>query len=223
MPKRLDTSYHKRMLASRMENPEFRAEYERARREIDQVDSVVRQLDELREAAGLSKAELARRSAATRRASVGSSRRRPTPSCCSSHRSPRISTPRSASSRARRRVAARPPRRESTPGLFVDSGRGLGRRLLQGSRRERAGDRVPRRLSGQGRREPARGSRRRRQAPPPQYSGGGKWEAMHGSMGGYYEVRATGPQREQFRLFCVLENAEAENRLAADSAGRRSR
>ena len=61
MPKRVDTSYHKRMLASRMEDPEFRAEYERARREIDQVDSVVRQLDELREAAGLSKAELARR------------------------------------------------------------------------------------------------------------------------------------------------------------------
>jgi len=46
------------------------------------------------------------------------------------------------------------------------------------------------------------------EAPPPQYSGGGKWEAMHGSMGGYYEVRATGPQREQFRLFCLLENAD---------------
>jgi hypothetical protein len=38
------------------------------------------------------------------------------------------------------------------------------------------------------------------EAPPPQFSGGGKWEAMHGSMGGYYEVRATGPNREQFRL-----------------------
>lgn len=60
VPKRLDTSYHKQMLASRMEDPEFRAEYERARREIDQVDSVIRELDELREAAGLSKAELAR-------------------------------------------------------------------------------------------------------------------------------------------------------------------
>lgn len=60
MAKRLDTSFHKRMLASRMEDPEFRAEYERARREIDQVDSVIRQLDELRAAAGLSKAELAR-------------------------------------------------------------------------------------------------------------------------------------------------------------------
>lgn len=47
------------------------------------------------------------------------------------------------------------------------------------------------------------------EAPPPQYSGGGKWEAMHGSMGGFYEVRATGPQREQFRLFCLLENAES--------------
>lgn len=46
------------------------------------------------------------------------------------------------------------------------------------------------------------------EAPPPQYSGGGKWEAMHGTMGGYYEVRATGRGREQFRLFCLLENAD---------------
>ena len=46
------------------------------------------------------------------------------------------------------------------------------------------------------------------ESPPPQYSGGGKWEVMHGSMAGYYEVRATGPGREQFRLFCVLENAD---------------
>lgn len=60
MPKRLDTNYHKRMLAARMQDSEFRDEYERARREIDQVDSVIRQLDELREEAGLSKAELAR-------------------------------------------------------------------------------------------------------------------------------------------------------------------
>ena len=46
------------------------------------------------------------------------------------------------------------------------------------------------------------------EAPPPQFSGGGQWEAMHGEMGGYYEVRAQGPHREQFRLFCVLERAE---------------
>ncbi len=46
------------------------------------------------------------------------------------------------------------------------------------------------------------------EAPPPQFSGGGKWEAMHGTMGGYFEVRATGPNREQFRLFCILENAD---------------
>ncbi len=60
MPKRLDTSYHKRMLAARMEDSEFREEYQRARREIEQVDSVIRQLDELREEAGLTKTELAR-------------------------------------------------------------------------------------------------------------------------------------------------------------------
>ena len=46
------------------------------------------------------------------------------------------------------------------------------------------------------------------EAPPPQFSGGGKWEAMRGSMGGYYKVRATGPNREQFRLFYILENAD---------------
>lgn len=44
-------------------------------------------------------------------------------------------------------------------------------------------------------------------APPPRFSGGGKWEAMHDAMRGWYEVRLTGPGREQFRLFCLLENA----------------
>lgn len=28
-------------------------------------------------------------------------------------------------------------------------------------------------------------------------------------MSGYYEVRASGPSREQFRLFCVLEHADS--------------
>jgi transcriptional regulator with XRE-family HTH domain len=42
------------------EDPEFRREFERQRREVAQIDSVVRQLNELREQAGLSKAELAR-------------------------------------------------------------------------------------------------------------------------------------------------------------------
>jgi len=45
-----------------------------------------------------------------------------------------------------------------------------------------------------------------RNAPPPQFSGGGYWEAMHGDMGGYYEIRLTGPGRRQYRLFCVLDN-----------------
>lgn len=50
-------------------------------------------------------------------------------------------------------------------------------------------------------------------APPPQFSGGGKWEAMHGSMTGWHEVRLTGPGREQFRLFCLLENADDQELL----------
>jgi hypothetical protein len=47
-------------------------------------------------------------------------------------------------------------------------------------------------------------------APPPQFSGGGKWEAMHGSMSGFYEIRLSGPRREQFRLFCLLEKGSSE-------------
>ena len=39
-----------------------------------------------------------------------------------------------------------------------------------------------------------------RDAPPPRFSGGGEWEAMHGSMGGYNEIRVTGPQPAQYRL-----------------------
>lgn len=43
-----------------MEDHEFRAEYERTRRELAQVNAVMRALDELRDEAGWSKAELAR-------------------------------------------------------------------------------------------------------------------------------------------------------------------
>lgn len=42
-------------------------------------------------------------------------------------------------------------------------------------------------------------------APPPAFSGGGKWEAMHGDMNGFYEARADGKKRHHYRLFCVLE------------------
>jgi hypothetical protein len=48
-----------------------------------------------------------------------------------------------------------------------------------------------------------------REAPPPKFSGGGYWEAMHGDMGGYYEIRLTGPGRRQYRLFCILDNASS--------------
>ncbi len=61
MAKPLDTTYHDRRLARRLgEDLEFRAEFERQQREIAQIDAVVKQLDELREEAGMSKAELAR-------------------------------------------------------------------------------------------------------------------------------------------------------------------
>jgi hypothetical protein len=49
-----------------------------------------------------------------------------------------------------------------------------------------------------------------RAAPPPQFSGGGYWEAMHGDMGGFYEIRLTGPGRRQYRLFCLLDNEDPD-------------
>jgi hypothetical protein len=42
------------------------------------------------------------------------------------------------------------------------------------------------------------------EAPPPSFSGGGKWEAMHDDMAGYFEVRVQGGGNNH-RLFCVLE------------------
>ena len=58
-----------------------------------------------------------------------------------------------------------------------------------------------------------------RRAPPPAFSGGGKWEAMHGTMGGYYEIRVTGPGRRQYRLFCRLENGTPEGLAERGFAG----
>lgn len=50
-----------RYLAKQQKNPEYRAAYDEARRRIDQVDAIVRALDDRRESLGLTKAELARR------------------------------------------------------------------------------------------------------------------------------------------------------------------
>jgi hypothetical protein len=53
--------YYGRHRAAWLRDPEARASYERERREIDQIDAVIRSLDQLRVDAGISKAELARR------------------------------------------------------------------------------------------------------------------------------------------------------------------
>lgn len=57
----LDTSFYERFRAQNMEDPEFRAAYERAARQITQIDIVIQALDALRMDLGMSKAELARR------------------------------------------------------------------------------------------------------------------------------------------------------------------
>jgi DNA-binding phage protein len=56
-----DVGYHDRRLTRRLEeDPEFRAEFNRQRREIAAIDAIVNQLDALRESHRMSKAELAR-------------------------------------------------------------------------------------------------------------------------------------------------------------------
>lgn len=59
-PPIVDTGYYQRRRAQELQDPIFQQEYRRARAEIAQVDAVMRQLDALREASGVSKAELAR-------------------------------------------------------------------------------------------------------------------------------------------------------------------
>ena len=43
-------------------------------------------------------------------------------------------------------------------------------------------------------------------APPKKFAGGGYWEAMHGEMTGWFEVRVDGPGKAtHYRLFCRLD------------------
>ena len=43
-------------------------------------------------------------------------------------------------------------------------------------------------------------------APPKKFAGGGYWEAMHGEMTGWFEVRVAGPGKAtHYRLFCRLD------------------
>lgn len=51
---------YERYLAEQLADPEFRAEFERERREIETIDAIVNALDGLRDQRGLTKAELAR-------------------------------------------------------------------------------------------------------------------------------------------------------------------
>ncbi|MFL1376636.1 hypothetical protein [Nocardiopsis protaetiae] len=44
------------------------------------------------------------------------------------------------------------------------------------------------------------------EAPPSRFAGGGMWEAMHGSMTGWFEIRVDGtPRRTHYRMFCLLD------------------
>lgn len=42
-------------------------------------------------------------------------------------------------------------------------------------------------------------------APPKRFSGGGYWEAMHGILSGWFELRVDGPARTHYRFFCRID------------------
>ncbi|MDA8025934.1 MAG: helix-turn-helix transcriptional regulator [Actinomycetota bacterium] len=56
----LDTSHYQKRRTRELRDSEFEKQYLRARTEISQIDSIIRQLDSLRADAGISKAALAR-------------------------------------------------------------------------------------------------------------------------------------------------------------------
>lgn len=56
-----EAEFYERWRAEQMQDPEFGREYRAARAQIDQVDAIIRRLDELRMEMGMSKAQLARR------------------------------------------------------------------------------------------------------------------------------------------------------------------
>lgn len=56
-----EAEFYERWRAEQMQDPEFSREYRAARAQIDQVDAIIRRLDELRMEMGMSKAQLARR------------------------------------------------------------------------------------------------------------------------------------------------------------------
>lgn len=49
-------------------------------------------------------------------------------------------------------------------------------------------------------------------APPKRFAGGGYWEAMRADMTGWFELRADGPHRRHYRLFCLLDYEAMERR-----------
>ena len=57
-----------------------------------------------------------------------------------------------------------------------------------------------------------------RDAPPPAFSGGGKWQAMHGEMSAFHEVRVR-QGRLLHRLFCVLDRSTGTGLIVLVTGG----
>jgi transcriptional regulator with XRE-family HTH domain len=225
-PQVLAVSLHERRRARRMEDPAYQAAYEQSAREISQTDAVIRALDALRTDLGVSKAELARRvnrnASSVRRLFTANQVRPELPLIVALADAlgaelrlvPRTSQARRAvgEHRRQRRVAIKAEGEAPTVGCMAPRNADPSWVIVYYLTPEGAApaleflDTCPSTIDAQftGVLDAVAA------APPPQFSGEGKWEAMHGVMGGWYEIRLTGPGREQFRLFCLLENGPAD-------------
>lgn len=61
-------------------------------------------------------------------------------------------------------------------------------------------------------------------APPRKFRGGGYWEAMRGTLSGWYEIRIDGPpNRTHYRLFCLLDETSPSGSRLVIVAGLRKK
>ena len=229
---KLDAGCHDRRLAGRLQDPEFRGEFERQQAEIAAIDAIVNELDGLRERSGMTKAALARaidkNPAAVRRLLTASG-------------NPELRT-----------VVAIAQALGAEVRIVPKTRAGDGRRSAAGAGAAACGDRCRIRRAPYARGHGV-GSRLLRQAdgqipaeafldscptkveatilavleavraaPPPAFSGGGKWEAMHGAIAGYYEIRVTDEAAGTTASFACSTTEPSGSSPSAGSTGRKS-
>jgi transcriptional regulator with XRE-family HTH domain len=216
----LDVSLHERRRTRRMEDPEYRAAYDQAAREIAQTDAVIRALDALRIDLGISKAELARRAnrnaSSVRRLFTAGQVRPELPLIAALADAlgaelrvvPRTQQARRAVGNTAVSGVSQLPHKTQAATFGRMASRERNQKTDTNQHARDNGEELPWAvvyyLTPEGTApaleflDTCPGTIDAQftavldavaAAPPPRFSGGGKWEAMHGAMGGWHEIR----------------------------------